>query len=58
VLINRGRLKFNVREDTLDEWVVDEVLKVYQPALSMRPGDIVMDIGMNIGAFSCLACFS
>lgn len=57
--IKRGNLIFNVREDTLDEWVVDEVLNMnmYMKPLDIKRGDIVLDIGMNIGAFSLLASF-
>jgi FkbM family methyltransferase len=53
-LIERGGLKFNVRKETLDEWVVDEVLdnSAYMKHLMVKEGDIVLDIGMNIGVFT------
>lgn len=54
--IKRGSLKFNVREDTLDEWIVDEVLSgIYTRPLEIKRSDVVLDIGMNIGVFSVLA---
>lgn len=46
-----------MRDGTLDEWIVDEVLNLtcYAAPLNLRSGDVVLDIGMNIGAFSVLA---
>ena len=55
--ISRSGMKFNVREDTLDEWIVDEVLLPtnYLMPLMVVAKDIVLDIGMNIGVFSVWA---
>jgi FkbM family methyltransferase len=55
--IKRKNLLFNVRPNTMDEWVVDEVLNpnTYLKHLNIQPKDVVLDIGANIGAFSLLA---
>ena len=57
--IKRGELNFEVRENTLDEWVVDEVLAkgCYLKPLEVNERDKVLDIVMNIGAFSVLAAY-
>jgi len=57
--IKRGGLSFIVRNNTLDEYVVDEVLKPYEylTPMKMRHGEKILDIGMNIGAFAVLASY-
>lgn len=49
--------RYNVRPDTLDEWVVGEVWtpREYASAMNLGPDDVVLDAGANIGAFSVLA---
>ena len=55
--IKRNNLNFNIRPNTLDEWIVDEVLtpSCYMNHLCINSDDIVLDIGMNIGVFSVIA---
>lgn len=53
--MRKGDATFHVRDHTLDEWVVDEVFGGYYSYLDIWSGDVVLDIGMNIGAFSVLA---
>lgn len=56
-IITRNNLQFNVRPDTLDEWVVDEVIgeAAYIKPLGIKKDDVVIDIGMNIGVFTVTA---
>lgn len=55
--ITRSGMKFNIREETLDEWIVDEVLSPndYLIPLMITAKDTVLDIGMNIGVLSVWA---
>lgn len=59
VEIEKGSLRFMVREGTLDEWVVNEVCtpREYLKPMKIRYGDRILDIGMNIGSFSVLASY-
>lgn len=45
---------FNVREDTLDEYVINENLKSnsYLKKINLESKDIWLDLGANIGAFA------
>lgn len=49
----RGFL-FQIRENTLDEFVLKEVLtaRTYSAKITLSPSDIWLDIGANIGAFT------
>ena len=55
-IIEAKGLKALVRKGTSDSFVVKEVLtqNTYR-RLGIRPNDIVLDVGMNIGMFSALA---
>jgi len=51
-----GFNEFYVRDNKSDEWVINEVLRpsTYQKALGINKKDIVLDLGLNIGAFAVL----
>jgi FkbM family methyltransferase len=51
----RGRVKALVRDGTSDEFVVREVFSGAYSKLNLKPSDVVLDIGLNIGMFSCWA---
>ena len=55
----RGALQFKLRNDTLDEYMLNEALmpREYVKPMQLRRGDVVLDIGMNIGGFSIFADF-
>lgn len=44
---------FYIRNNKSDDWVIKEVLNpvTYQNALNINKNDIVLDLGLNIGAF-------
>lgn len=48
-------MRFECREGTMDEYVCREVIGGTYKALEVKPGDIVLDIGANIGVFSVMA---
>jgi len=50
-------VRLEARPDTLDEYVIEEVLKRpgYLEHLGVTGADRVLDIGANIGAFTCIA---
>jgi len=49
-----GFNEFFVRDNKSDEWVIKEVINpnTYQKALNINKNDIVLDLGLNIGAFA------
>lgn len=49
-------LRFNVRENTLDKYICDEVVKqdCYGKIINLVKGETWLDIGANIGCFSVL----
>lgn len=53
-----GGIVFHHRPDTLDEWIIREVLNplTYLRPLHLQSEDVVLDLGMNIGAFAVYAC--
>lgn len=55
--ISIGDCEFYCRPETYDKHIVEEVAKpgTYFKWLRINPGDRVLDIGANIGAFSCMA---
>lgn len=55
--INIGNFSFLSRKDTLDYWVIDEVVNpsMYLRPLEINGDDVVLDIGANIGIFSVVA---
>jgi len=55
IFIENKGLRFLVRDDTSDKFVVQEVIGDTYRKLNLRPSDVVLDLGMNIGIFSCLA---
>lgn len=50
MIIERDGLKFHVRPDTLDEYVVKE--NAYSRKITLTPSDVWLDIGAHIGTFS------
>jgi len=56
-IIESNGLKFFCRPNTLDEYVVVEVVrrKLYEKHFDIVPTDIVLDIGGHIGTFACVA---
>ena len=48
-------IKALVRKDTCDEFVVKEVMGGTYKKLNIKPTDVVLDIGLNIGMFVCYA---
>ena len=52
-----SQFKFKCREDTLDEYVVNEVIKRgdYEKHFKIEPDDRVLDLGGHIGTLACLA---
>mgnify|MGYP000029341664 FL=1 len=48
-----GFNEFYIRDNKSDEWVIREVIdpKTYQKALNINKNDIVLDLGLNIGAY-------
>ena len=55
--INKGGFTWNIRENTSDEAIVGAMVgsREYLDFLDIKPGDVVLDIGMNIGGFGVLA---
>lgn len=51
----KGKIKAYVREDTSDEFVVREVFSGEYNKLNIRPDDVILDFGLNIGMFTCFA---
>ena len=51
-----GFTDFYIRNNKSDDWVINEVLRpsTYQKALDINKNDIVLDLGLNIAAFSVL----
>ena len=46
-------VKAKVREDTSDEFVVNEVIRGNEyRKLNLQPSDVVLDFGLNIGMFT------
>ena len=45
--------EFYIRDNKSDDWVIKEVINpaTYQKALEINNNDIVLDLGLNIGAF-------
>jgi FkbM family methyltransferase len=56
VMVNVKGIKAYTRPGTSDEFVVDEVIRgnAYRK-LKIKPGDVVLDAGMNIGMFTVRA---
>lgn len=55
-ITEKGGLSFHTRPDTLDNFVLKEVFtKSEYSRLDIKPEDVVLDLGMNIGAFTCYA---
>ena len=55
VTISRENLSFNVRQDTTDERIVEEVFRVYHKHFDVEEQEIWYDFGAHIGAFTCYA---
>lgn len=53
--IEYKEIKALVREGTSDEFVVKEVFGGTYNKLKVKPGDVVIDFGLNIGMFTCWA---
>lgn len=51
--INKENLKFKIREDTLDEYILNEQ-KQYFDKITLTNQDIWLDAGANLGFFSIL----
>jgi len=53
----KGGFKFSIRENTLDEYIVKEVIgsRCYSKKINITPEDVVLDAGANIGAFTVQA---
>lgn len=52
---HRKGIKAYVREGTSDEFIVNEVFGGEYNKLKIQEGDVVADIGLNIGMFTCWA---
>ena len=60
-----GYNEFYIRNNKSDDWVIKEVINpnTYQKALEVNKKDVVLDLGLNIGAFcvfwgyKALACY-
>lgn len=52
-----GKYQALCREDTLDEWILNEVtnLQCYFYKLNLTPNDILLDIGMNAGYITLIS---
>jgi FkbM family methyltransferase len=52
--IRRGGLRFRVRRGRMDGWCVENIVagEYNPPGFEVQPGDTVVDIGANVGAFS------
>ena len=51
-LLKKGhKVKALVRKDTLDEWIVKEVIGGTYKKLNIKSTDVALDIGLNIGMF-------
>ena len=52
---NKDKVKAFIREGTSDEYVVGEVFSGEYRKLALTSDDVVIDIGLNIGMFTCFA---
>jgi FkbM family methyltransferase len=50
-----GGMRIACRQGTMDEWIAREVVQTYPRMLKPKRGDVILDIGMNIGVFAVMA---